>query len=64
MDFDDFKPIYLIFKSKSPFSMVKSSLNDNTIYLQLLSIKGCDPIQPVLHFCISMVFSVAKVSGF
>ena len=30
--------------------MVKSSLNGNTIYLRLLSIKGCDAIRPGLHF--------------
>ena len=34
MDFDDFLTIYLIFESKSPFSMIKVFLNGNTIYLR------------------------------
>ena len=33
MDFDDILTIYLIFYSKSPFSMVELSLSGNTIYL-------------------------------
>ena len=43
--------------------MVKVSLNGNTIYLQLLSIKGCHTIQPKLNCIISMIISVAKLSG-
>ena len=43
--------------------MVKVSLNGNTIYLRLLSIKGCDTIQPNLNCFISMIISVAKLSG-
>ena len=34
IDFDDFLTIYLIFESKSPFSMVKVFLSGNTIYLR------------------------------
>ena len=44
--------------------MVKVSLNGNTIYLRLLSIKGCDAIRPKLNCFISMIISVAKLSGF
>ena len=43
-------PFTLFFSLKIHFAMVKSSLNGNTIYLRLLSIKGCDAIRPVLHF--------------
>ena len=59
MDFDDSYPIYLIFQSKSPFSIVHPSFNGNTTYLRLLSIKGCDAIRPVLHFFVSMMISFA-----
>ena len=43
--------------------MVKVSVSGNTIYLHLLSIKGCDAIQPKLNCLISMIISVAKLSG-
>ena len=44
--------------------MVKGSLSGNTIYLRLLSIKGCDAIRPKLNCFIWMTISVAKLSGF
>ena len=44
--------------------MVKGSLSGNTIYLQLLLIKGFDAIRPKLNCFISMIISVAKLSGF
>ena len=59
MDFDDFLTIYLILWSKSTFSMVKVSLSGNTLYLRLLSIKGCDAIRPELTCFILMILSVA-----
>ena len=54
MDFDDSLTIYLTF-----YSMVKVSLSGNTIYLRLLSIKGCDAIRLGLNCFISMIISVA-----
>ena len=53
-----------IYTNKSTFSLVKVSLNGKTIYLRLLSIKGCDAIRPKLNCFISMIISVAKLSGF
>ena len=44
--------------------MVKVSLSGNTIYLRLLSIKGWDAICPKLNCFISMIISIAKLSGF
>ena len=44
--------------------MVNLSLNGNTIYLRLLSIKGCDAIRPKFNCFISMIISIAKLSGF
>ena len=38
------------------FSIVK-------IYLQLLSIKGCDAIRPKLNCFISMIISLAELSA-
>ena len=44
--------------------MVKISLNGNTLYLRLLSMKGCDAIRQKLNCFISMIISIAKLSGF
>ena len=64
MYFDDFSTIYLICQSKSPFLMVKVSLSGNSIYLRLLAMKGCGAIRPGLNCFISMIISVASLSGF
>ena len=44
--------------------MVKLPLNGNTIYLQLLSINGCDAIRPEYNCFISMIISVDTLCGF
>ena len=44
--------------------MVKVSLNWNTIYLRLLSKKGCDALRPKLNCFISMKIPIAELSGF
>ena len=64
MDFDDFLTIYLIFLSKSTFSMVKVSLSGNSIYLRLLAMKGFDAIRPEYNCFISMIISVDTLCGF
>ena len=52
------------YTNKSIFSMIKVSLSGSTIYLRLLSMKGCDAFQPNSNCFISMIISVAKLSGF
>ena len=59
-----FSTIYLIFYSKSPFSMVKVSLNGNTLYLRLLTMKGFDAIRSGYDCFISMTISVESLCGF
>ena len=63
MYFDDFLTICLTFQSKSPFSMKKLSLSVNTIYLQLLAMKGFDAIRPEYNCFILMMISVDTLCG-
>ena len=53
-----------IYGNKNTFSMVKVSLNGNTICLRLFMMKGCDAIRPKLNCFITMIISVTKLSGF
>ena len=50
-------PFTLFFSLK--VSMVKVPLSGNTIYLQVLAMKGCSAILSGLNFFILMIISVA-----
>ena len=64
MEFNDFRSFLLCFSLKCPFPIIKSSLNGNTIHMQLLSIKGLDAILPGLNCFISMIISMTARRGF
>ena len=62
-----FRCISMIFDHLPYFSVSKSIFDDKMISQwehPILSIKGCDAIRPKLNCFISMVISVAKLSGF